>query len=456
MCKSTVEKETHDRVLTAFYNERKRIIMANKSATNRKPIASGTKGFICLIVLCAVLVFVSCISLVGMPLDSEGVNILLPWVPMTGANWPASLPLDRTLGGGTYTDYTFTLPEGATAEDAVKVLKTRLNELGETDAAVSLKGDVIRVELRKMSDSLRGSKLALAVLQGHLEFNDPDGNVVLTEKDVTSAKVNVKSTSSAYSVYLDFTLTSEGKQKLADANPTFMNLNCDGESVASYVTISNGEVSAYVGTGDTAYSSAYNLSYLTNSGAVDAKLTQSGTGDVVASSGIVLNVVILLCAALLVCTLIYLVVIGKLTGISAFISVWCTVLLGMFFLATIVVPSSTMLHVSTLIAVLLGVLLSMYAAVTRTSAISAQIGEGSVPKQATKLGMKNAAKNVWIAHGGVLAVALILMIFAFSRSIGYALFAGVLASALSTLAMRAFQLCFTAITNKPALFGKVK
>ncbi len=456
MCKSTVEKETHNRVLTAFYNERKRIIMANKSATNRKPITSGTKGFICLIVLCAVLVFVSCISLVGMPLDSEGVNILLPWVPVSGADWPASLPLDRTLGGGSYTDYTFTLPEGASAEDAVKVIKTRLNDLGETDAAVSLKGDAIRAEVRKMSDSMRVSKLAMAVMQGHLEFKDSDGNTVLTEKDVKSAKVNVKSTSSAYSVYLDFALTNEGKQKLADANPSYMSLNCDGESAASYVTISDGALSAYVGTGDTAYSSAYNLAYLTNSGAVDAKLTQSGTGDVAASSGIVLNVVILLCAALLVCTLVYLVVIGKLTGVSAFISVWCTVLLAMFFLATIVVPSSTMLHVSTLVAVLLGVLLSMYAAVTRTSAISAQIGEGSVPKQATKLGMKNAAKNVWIAHGGVLALALILMIFAFSRSIGYALFAGVLASALSTLAMRAFQLCFTAITNKPSLFGKVK
>ena len=430
--------------------------MANKSASARKPITSSTKGLICLVVLCAVLVFVSCISLAGMPLDSEGVNILLPWVPVSGDNWPASLPLDRTLGGGSYTDYTFTVPEGASAEDAVKVMKTRLNELGETDAAVSLKGDAIRVELRKMSASARGSKLALAAMQGHFEFKDPDGNVVLTEKDVKNAKVNVKSSTSTYSVYLDFALTSEGNQKLADANPSFMNLDCDGESAASYVTVSNGTASAFVGTGDTAYSTAYNLAFLANSGAVDVKLTQSATGDSVASSGIVLNVVILLCAALLACTLIYLVVIGKLTGVSAFISVWCTVLLGLFFLATIVVPSSTMLHVSTLVAVLLGVLLSMYAAVTRTAAISAQIGEGSVPKQATKLGMKNAAKNVWIAHGGVLAVSLILMIFAFSRSIGYALFAGVLASALSTLAMRAFQLCFTAITSKPALFGKVK
>ena len=430
--------------------------MANKTASARKPITSSTKGFICLIVLCAVLVFVSCISLVGMPLDSEGVNILLPWVPVTGENWPASLPLDRTLGGGNYAEYTYSLSEGVSAEDVVKVIKTRLDNLGETDSAVSLKGDTIRAEVRKMSASLRGSKLSMAVMEGHFEFTDPDGNVVLTEKDVKSAKVNVKSSSSSYTVYLDFTFTEEGKQKLADANPSFMGLSCDGDSVASYVNISNGDVSAYIGSGDSAYTSAYNLAFLLNSGAVDAKLTQSSTGTADASSGIVLNVVILLCAALLVCSLVYLVIIGKLTGVSAFISVWCTVLLALFFLATVVVPSSTMLHVSTLVAILLGVLLSMYAAVTRTAAISNQISEGSVPKQATKLGMKNAAKNVWIAHAGVLAVSLILMIFSFSSAIGYALFAGVMASALSTLAMRAFQLCFTAITNKPVLFGKVK
>ena len=109
-----------------------------------------------------------------------------------------------------------------------------------------------------------------------------------------------------------------------------------------------------------------------------------------------------------------------------------------------------------LVALLLGILLAIFAGVTRTDAISKQIGEGSTPKQATKLGMKNAAKAVWIAHAAVVVIALILMIFAFSRSIGYALFAGALASALSTLVMRAFQLCFTAISSKPALFGKVK
>ncbi len=433
--------------------------MANKSASNRKPITSGAKGFICLIVLCAVLVFVSIISLTGMPLDSEGVNVLLPWVPVSSENWPASLPLDRTLGGGTYTDYSYSLPEGV-SEDAVnasiETIKARLRGLGESDVAAALKGDAIRVELRKLSATQRASELGMATMQAHFEFTDTNGNVVLTEKDVKQAKYAAKTSGSSYSVTLEFELTKEGAQKLKDADPSYLSVSCDGETVSTYATVGDGKVTAGLGLGDSAYRAGANYAFLANNGAVDVTLTQSGTGDVPASAGIVLKVVVILCAALLVCALIYLVAIGKLTGVSAFIAVWCTVVLAMFFLATVVVPSSYMLSVGTLVAVLLGVLLSMYAAVTRTSAISKQIGEGSAPKQATKLGMKNAAKSVWIAHGAVMALALVLMIFSFSRNIGYALSAGVMASALSTLAMRAFQLCFTAITSKPALFGKVK
>ena len=432
--------------------------MANKSASIRKPVTSGTKGFICLIVLCAVLVFVSCLSLVGMPLDSEGVNILLPWVPVSSEKWPASLPLDLSLGGGTYTEYSYTLPEGASVDASVAAMRQRLTQLGENDAAqaVALKGDTLRLELRKMSETERLSKLNTATKHASFVFSDTDGNAVLTSKDITQAKAAAKSSGSSYSVSLEFDLTAEGVKKLQEANPTYLSVTCDGESVSTYAYVSDNKVIASMGLGDSAYQLAGTYAFLANTGAVEATFSQNATGDVPASSGIVLKVVILLCTALLVCALIYLVVIGKLTGVSAFISVWCTVVLVFFFEATVVIPSSTTLNTASLVALLLGILLSVYAAVTRTDAISKQISEGSAPKQATKLGMKNAAKNVWLVHGVAMALALVLMIFSFTRSIGYALCVGLIASALSTLAMRAFQLCFTTITNKPALFGKVK
>ena len=431
--------------------------MATKST--RKPITSSAKGMICLVVLLALTVFAACLSVNGMALDSEGVTVLLPWVPVSSQNWPASLPLSKALGGGTYTDYTITLDEGATAQDVIKTVKERLNRLSESDATVALNGDMLRVETRNMDATLKNSKLSVVTAKGHFEFADSTGNVILTESDIKTARVSasrLSSTSSTYTVTIEFDVNNEGVKKLQEANPTYLTVNCDGASVSSFASVDGNKITASMGTNDSAYTAATNYAFLMNYGAVKAGLNQNGTGTVAASSATVLKVVLILCAALLVCALVYLVVLGKLTGVSAFLAVLCTVILGMFFVAAVVIPSAVMLNTASLVAILLGILLAIYTAVTRTDAISKQIAEGAAPKSATKVGMKIAAKNVWIAHGAALCLSVIMMIFPFCRNVGYALSAMVVASAIATLAMRAFQLCFTAISNKPALFGKTK
>ena len=436
--------------------------MATKTQATRKPITSGTKGLICLVVLLALAICASILAVNGMSLDSEGVNVLLPWVPVSNENWPASLPLNRALGGGTYTEYTFTMTDDAAdaLNNSVKTVRERLVQMGESDAQVTSSGSTIRMELRKMSDSLLASERSLSTMPGKFVFADSTGAEILNEKDIVRAVVNAKrmsSTSSNYTVTLDFTPTAEGRKKLEEADPMYLTVACDGDTVSSYATIGdNGLISASMGLNDTAYRTAANLAFLKNYGTVYADMSQSGTGAVEASGNIVLKVVLWLCALLLVCALVYLVIVGKLTGVSAFLAVWFTVVLAFFFIATAVVPSSLMLNTGCLVAVLLGVVLAIYSAVTRTEAISRQIGEGSTPKQATKVGMKIAAKNVWIAHGAMMVLALLMMIFSFSRSTGYCLSAAVFASAVATLVMRAFQGCFTMLTSKPALFGKTK
>ena len=434
--------------------------MATKNTKSRTPMSSRSKGLICLVLLLAVTIFASYLGLAGMSLDAEGVNVLLPWVPVSG-NWVKSLPVTRALGGGSFAEYAYTLPEDASdtvLADAANTIRARLAQLGETDAVVAVKDDVIRIEMREMEASRLASIRNMAIMGGQFEFRDGDGNVVLTEKDIERAavSVNYNSTRTSYTVALDFITNKEGAQKLADAQPSYMAITVDGDSVTSYATVSNGTVRANMGASESAYNSAYNIAFLKNYGAVDVTLAQRGIGNVKATSGIVLTVVLIVCAVLLVCALVYLIATGKLTGVSAFLSVWCALVLGLFLVATVVVPSTTMLNVGCLAAMLLGLVLAMYSAVTRTDAISKQIGEGNTPKQATKLGFRTVAKNVWIAHGAVLVVSLIMMIFSFSRSTGYTLAAFAFASAVATLVMRAFQLCFTAITNKASLFGKVK
>ena len=435
--------------------------MATKNTKTRKPLTSGAKGLICLAVLAVITIFVSCLSITGMSLDAEGINVLLPWVPFSSANWPASLPLSRALGGGNYVEYTYTLAEDAaenTVNDSVKVIRERLVQMGESDADVSVKDGAVRIELREMDASRLASLRNMATMGGQFEFADTNSNVVLTEKDISKAevKVNYNNARTSYTVSLVFSVNKDGQTKLAESNPSYLSVTCDGDSVSSYAIVSGDTITCSLGSNNTAYNTGANLAFLANTGAVDMTLALRDSGTTAASMGSVQSVVLIVFALLLLCALVYMVITGKLTGIAGFLSVWCAVVLNLFFVATIVVPSVYMLNVGCLVAILLGVLVAMYAAVTRTDAISKQIGEGSAPKAASKLGFKAAAKNVWIAHGAVLAVALILMIFPFSKSTGYTLASGVVASAMTTVVMRAFQLCFTMITNKPSLFGKAK
>ena len=270
--KSTKRRITRLRVLQLdFYNERKRFIMANKTAKTRKPMTSRSKGLICLVILLAATIFVSCLSLGGMSLDSEGVNVLLPWVPTSSANWAQSLPVTRSLNGGTYVEYAYTLPEDASDTalmDSANTVRARLAAMGETDANVSVKDDVVRVELRKMDASRLSSVRNMSVMGGQFEFTDANGNVVLTEKDIdhASVSVNYNSTRTSYTVALDFVTNKEGAQKLADAQPSYMAITVDGDSVTSYATVSDGTVRASMGSTSTAYNTAANIAFLKNYG----------------------------------------------------------------------------------------------------------------------------------------------------------------------------------------------
>ena len=108
----------------------------------------------------------------------------------------------------------------------------------------------------------------------------------------------------------------------------------------------NGDkITCTVGSTSSAYNTAANLAFLVNYGAVDMTLTLRDSGDVAAASGIVLTVVLIVLAAMLVFALLYLLCTGKLTGLSAFLGVLCAVVLNLFFVASIIVPTEYMLNV---------------------------------------------------------------------------------------------------------------
>jgi len=421
-----------------------------KQMNTRKPVSAKTKGLICLLILCVLTVAVSVLALGGWRSGENGMNMLLPWVPTKPAEWPQSLPLSRTLDGGAYTDYTVELAEGETLESVMKAINVHLDGVSETDHAVTALDDsTIRLSVRKMDEDRLSFVRGLAQLKGQLTFSTSSGASVLTEKDMDKGVLGVNTAQTAY-VYR-FTLTEEGVQKVTDAGTSFLYAALDGDQIG-YGSVSDNTLTLN-------FSNSNYITYLSlaqESGAVYSTMTLKGMGDVPATGSVAKTVVFFIGAALILCALVYLCLARKLTGLAGAWTIWCAVLLGLFFVAALVVPSVYALNVGCLIAVLLGILLAVYTAVTRADAISANITEGLSPKQASRLGFKASMKPVWIVHGAAIVLALILMIFPAAKSTGYTLAAMVCGSAITVVLMRAFQGCFTAIAGKASLFGKTK
>ena len=432
--------------------------MANTKT--RKPMSARSKGLIWLVILLAVTVFVSFLSISGLRYGEDGVNLLLPWVPVSSQNWPKSLSLSRSLGGGEYTEYTVTAPEGSEesvkdlANAAVKVMRDRLSARGMNDVKVSLVGDsTIRVELPKLDDA--ASVLSMLSGNGNFEFRIGD-EAFMTGEDIKSAGVGLSDSSSSASYVLALQTTDEGKQKLADATSAnikgTMSIYRDGTLLISATVpeaFTTGQISVPLGLD---LNGTANVAAQMNKGAFSAVLTKGDAGEL-ENNGSALRVVLIVAAVMLAVALVYLVVVGKLTGVAGIWSVWCAIIMMMFLYATLVLAT---VNVAIVVALLLGSLLAIVTAVTRTDAISRETAKGAAPKAASKAGFRAAGKLVWLVHGGVLVLSLILMLIPGTKMIGYTLSAAVVASAAAAPLMRLFQGCFTMISSKPALFGKTK
>lgn len=432
--------------------------MANTKT--RKPMSARSKGLIWLVILLAVTVFVSFLSISGLRYGEDGVNLLLPWVPVSSQNWPQSLSLSRSLGGGEYTEYTVTAPEGSEesvkdlANAAVKVMRDRLSARGMNDVKVSLVDDsTIRVELPKMDDA--ASVLSMLSGNGNFEFRIGD-EAFMTGADIKSAGVGLSDSSSSASYVLALQTTDEGKQKLADATSANINgtmsIYRDGTLLISATVpeaFTTGQISVPLGLD---LNGTANVAAQMNKGAFSAVLTKGDAGEL-ENNGSALRIVLIVAAVMLAVALVYLVVKGKLTGVAGIWSVWCAIIMMMFLYATLVLAT---VNVAIVVALLLGILLAIFTAVIRTDAISRETAKGAAPKAASKAGFRAAGKLVWLVHGGVLVLSFILMLIPGTKMIGYTLSAAVVASAAAAPLMRLFQGCFTMISSKPALFGKTK
>lgn len=419
--------------------------MAKKSQKAFKPMY---KGLIALALLLALTVFISCIAVNGMDLDSEGVNVLLPWVPVSNANWPVSLQRSNKLGCG----YAYDLTVQGTEEDAkaaAGILVKRASYMSFNDVTAVANGTSIHLEVPEMSDADLQALLSVLTAAGKYEFSF-NGTAFMTGEDIAAAGGYYNN-----GYYLSLVTTEEGKQKLADATAanigSAMTITRDGATLVSATVgeaFTEGALSVSMDK-DTLVSVIAQI----NSGAYASALTEYAGSKLSSSAtcAVILIIALIVLIAAFVLALLY----SKLTAVSVIWAVWCTVVLNLFLYATIIIRSAAAITFGILLAMLIGLVLAAFVSVLRARAIGEDVTAGASLRSALKTGFRRTGAKTWIVMGGVLVISIILMIIKATEAIGYTLAAGVFSAAVGIVLMRLFQYTINTVITKTGCYTKL-
>ncbi len=256
--------------------------------------------------------------------------------------WHKAITLGLDLRGGVYTVYQAKAPEGveATASDfdgllhaTMNVLGDRLTKQGFTEATVAKQGtDRIRVEIPGVDDP--NKILDIIGTPAHLEFKDPEGNVVIEGKDILTAQTR---TSNGQFV-VAFKLTDEGGKAFAESTAKnigkAISIVMDGNTISSPTVnsvIPNGEGIIEVGGKQ---ETADALALQIQSGALPLHIEQLEMSAISATLGVeALDRALLAGVIGLALVMLFMLIRYRLPGLVACIALSAYVLLVIFFLA---------------------------------------------------------------------------------------------------------------------------
>lgn len=166
-------------------------------------------------------------------------------------------------------------------ENTKEQLALRVNKVGVAETVVATEGDRrIRIDIPGQYDS---AQIVDSLSQtGELTFKSPDGETLLTGKDVSKATVVTNTQTGAIEISLE--MNEDGIQKFADATSKYLNqaisINMDDKVLASptvETSITDGKASI---TGNYTAESAKKLAGLINSGALPVTVKASSVKTV--------------------------------------------------------------------------------------------------------------------------------------------------------------------------------
>lgn len=341
----------------------------------------------------------------------------------------SAISLGLDLRGGVSTEYIVTDTTVANydslLEGTVSALRTRLTNAGFTEATVAVQGtDRILVEIPDVEDPEEVARIIGT--PAHLEFRDPQGNVVFEGKEITDAGVNyANEEKTLYGV--GFELNREGAKAFEEATRA-----CVGQAISIYLDdelISAPVVNEVIagGTGiitgsksegsEASYKWASNLAMLIQSGALPLDIREVETRAISATLGIeAIDGAVIAGIVGLAIILLFMLVMYRLPGVAADLALLIYVLIVFYVMAIIGVQ----LTLQGIAGILLGIGMAVDANVVIFERFREELKDGRTPLNAVKFGFRNAGRAVADSNITTLIAAVVLMIFGTGTIKGFA------------------------------------
>jgi preprotein translocase subunit SecD len=158
------------------------------SQTKKAVRQNSGKGWaaLTLVVFCVVLIAFFFLGIKGTKLDKEGLYKLLPWVPTPYQGWQEAIKPSQDFGA---TELVVLTPQGeASPEDlaaSAQVLRERLTSLGLLEMVINQEDG--KLSFSYAQGGINEKDLEKILQTGAFTFEDGNGNVFLTDKDIAQA-----------------------------------------------------------------------------------------------------------------------------------------------------------------------------------------------------------------------------------------------------------------------------
>lgn len=389
-----------------------------------------------LVTLCVTVLLVVLVGLLAINGAQVGKYILKP------VGQAISLGLD--LRGGIYAVYL----GDTTAENfeeqmdaTVTIMRNRLTSAGYTEANITRQGsDRIRIEIPDVKDP--NEILEIVGTPAHLEFLDPNGEVIMEGKDIVTAVPMINSSDNSYYVY--FELSEEGKAAFAEATTNHVgevisivldDTVISAPEVQSAITEGSGQIS-----GQFTQEEVINLANLIMSGALPLDIQLIESSAVSATLGVeALDTSVLAGIIGVIIIMLFMLAVYRLPGLMADIAL-CIYMLIVFY-ALALVPG-VQLTLPGIAGIVLGIGMAVDGNVIIFERFREELKGGRSVKMAVQRGYKNALSSIIDSNVTTIIAAVVLMYFGTGSIKGFAitLLIGVVTSMISSIFITRFLL----------------